>query len=92
MYKGLMILGGIAIAFNPLTGIYLQGYVVQGWDWLIINAGWIVSVVFLIGLVFVLGVAYAKQAMKDQAKQNKGIAKAKAKKNTKDGLKYEVTA
>lgn len=90
MGKILLILGGLAIVLNPLTGVYSQALIVSGWDFLIIETGWVATLLFGIAFVFWLGVTYAKTVAKDNKKQEKGIKRAEKKSNTKGGMKYEL--
>lgn len=90
MNRILLGLFGLVILFCPLSGVYVQGVVVDGWDWAITNGGWIVTVAFGGFVVFYFGVLYARMTLKDRKKQAKGIAKAKKSSNTKDKMAYEL--
>lgn len=91
MYKGLIVLGAVAVLLNPLTGVQIQSLVVDAWDWLIVYGGWVATVAFTVGLVFVAGVAYAQSQAKDKKKLSEVTKKAKnSKKSNRSGMKYEL--
>lgn len=91
MKRILLGLGVLVALFNPLSGVVLMDFAISGWTWLMVEAGWIVTLVFAVFAVFYLGMLFAKMNAQDKIKQVKGNTKAKvAKKSKKDGMSYEL--
>lgn len=91
MLKILFGLGALVLLFNPLSGVVLMDFAISGWVYAMREAGWIVTGLFALFLVFYMGGLYARMTSNDKVKQVKGNTKAKMSKNKKDGMAYELS-
>lgn len=88
--KIFVILFTVFIITNPVTGMLIQTAITEALELIIINAGYIITLIFCAYALFYIGVLYARIANKEKNAETKKIVKAeKSGKRNLGGMQYE---